>query len=107
MGLVHDEGAGIRENGLDPSAAMDGIRQQQVVVADLEEVLSGIAILQKGAIAAVFPLAVTGLGNADTLPVIAAEMGCLAHIELAPEGDQSRTGFPVLLAQIQLAQLLL
>ena len=107
VGLVHDEGAGVRQDGLLPTAPVDGVRQRQVMVADLEEIAPGIAILPKGAIPAVLPLALADPGDADALPVIAAEMGGLVHVKLPPQGEQGRAGFPVLLLKIQLAQPLL
>ena len=55
--------------------SMDGVRQQEVVVADLEGVLTAVAVIQKRAVPAVLPPAVADLGNTDPLPVIAAEAG--------------------------------
>ncbi len=103
VGLVHDEGAGVRQDGLSPAAPVDGVRQQQVVVADLDEIAPGITVLQKGAIPAALPSAVADPGDTDALPVIAAEMGRLVHVKLSPQGEQGRAGFPVLLLKIQLA----
>ena len=77
------------------------------MIADLEEIAAGTTVLQKGAIPATLPLALADPGNADTLPVIAAEMGRLVYVKLPPQGEQSRAGFPVLLLKIQLAQPLL
>ena len=104
VGLVHDEGAGVRQDGLSPAAPVDGVRQQQVVVADLEEIAPGITVLQKGAIPAALPSAVADPGDADALPVIVTQVGRLVHVKLPPQGEQGRAGFPVLLLKIHLAQ---
>ena len=37
VGLVYDQDAGIRQDGPAPAAPVDGVRQQQIVVADMEE----------------------------------------------------------------------
>ena len=104
VGLVHDEGAGVRQDGLSPAAPVDGVRQQQVVVADLEKIPPGIALLQKETIPAGLLRTVADLGDADTFPVIVAEMGDLVHVQLIPQRKQGIPGPPVFLSEIQLAQ---
>ena len=77
---------------------------RQLVVADLEKIPPGIALLQKETIPAGLLRTVADLGDADTFPVIVAEMGDLVHVQLIPQRKQGIPGPPVFLSEIQLAQ---
>ena len=104
VGLVDDDGKAVRQDGLAACTTVDSIRQQEVVVANLEGILTAVAAIQKCAIPAILPPAVADLGNANLFPVIAAETGCLIHIQLLTQEEQCVSGSPVFLAEVQLAQ---
>ena len=72
--------------------------------ADLEWVFSAVAVLQEGPVAAILICTVADLGDADPVPVIAAEMGRRVYVQLVPQGEEGLASLPVLPAQIQLAQ---
>ena len=72
MGLVNDEDTVLRQDGRSPGLPMEGVRQQEVVVADLEQIPAGAAQLQEAQVAALVPVAVTAGLDMDPLPVIAA-----------------------------------
>ena len=55
-------------------------------------ILTAVAAVQEGAVPAVFPLAVADLGNADPLPVIAAEAGHFVQIQSLPPGWENKGG---------------
>ena len=104
VGLIDDGGAGIRQDGRPVRPLVDGVRQEKVVVADLKRKSAIGAVLQKCTVPAALPAAVTGLRDADTVPVVIAEVRGSIHIQLLPEGEQGSASFPVFLAEIQLAQ---
>ena len=79
-------------------AAVDEVRQQEVVVADLNRVLPALAGVQETAVSAVLPPAITPLGNADPPPVITAHPGQLVQIQHMPGGVQGLAGGGVLMA---------
>lgn len=83
---------------------MDGVRQEQVVVANLKCKRIGIAGFQKPLIPAGFPFAVTELGDADALLIVATEMRRFISVQAVPQGKQHfrRTG--VFLLQVHLCQ---
>ena len=104
VSLVDDNGETVRQDGLAARTTVDGVRQQEVVVADLEGILTAVAAIQKCAIPAVLLSAVADLGDAHPLPVITAEAGCFVQIQLLPQGEQGVSGPPILLAEVQLTQ---
>ena len=53
VGLVYDDGRAVRQDGLFLLAAVDEVRQQEVVVADLDRVLPALAGVQETAVPAV------------------------------------------------------
>ena len=96
--LVYDDGRVVRQDGLFLLAAVDEVRQQEVVVADLDRVLPALAGVQKTAVPAVLPSAITPLGDADPLPVVTAHPGQLVQIQHMPGGVQGLAGGGVLMA---------
>ena len=102
VGLVYDDGRTVRQDGLFLLAAMDEIRQQEVVVADLDRVLPALAGVQKAAVPAVLQLAVAPTRNADPLPVITAHPGQLVQIQHMPGGVQGLAGGGILMAALHL-----
>ena len=58
---LHDDGRAVRQEGLFLLAAVDEVRQQEVVVADLNRVLPALAGVQETAVSAVLPPAITPL----------------------------------------------
>ena len=64
---------------------MDGVCQKDVVVADLERIATFVAVRQESEIPAVLLSAIAGLGNADTVPVVAAEMRGPVYVQLLSE----------------------
>ena len=81
---------------------MDEIRQQEVVVADLDRVLPVLAGVQKAAVPAVLQLAAAPTRNADPLPVITAHPGQLVQIQHMPGGVQGLAGGGILMAALHL-----
>ena len=86
VGLVYDDGRAVRQDGLFLLAAVDEVRQQEVVVADLDRVLPALAGVQETAVPAVLPPAITPLGDTDPLPVVTAHPGQLVQIQHMPGG---------------------
>ena len=102
MGLVYDDGRAVRQDGLFLLAAVDEVRQQEVVVADLDRVLPALAGVQKTVVPAVLPPAITPLGDADSLPVVTAHPGQLVQIQHMPGGVQGLAGGGILMAALHL-----
>ena len=102
VGLVYDDGRAVRQDGLFLLAAVDEVRQQEVVVADLDRVLPALAGVQETAVPAVLPPAITPLGDADPLPVITAHPGQLVQIQHMPGGVQGLAGGGILMAALHL-----
>ena len=71
---------------------MDGVCQQQIVVADLHLVPIRGTHLHEALIPAALPPAVADLGHTDTRPVIAAEVLGHVQIQVIPEGQQGVSG---------------
>ena len=86
MRLVHNDCAGIREDGLQAVFPVHPVCQPEVLVADLEQVSFLPALGQVPPIAAVRVLAVTKRRDADTLAVKAAEFLCFIQIQNIPQG---------------------
>ena len=104
MGLINDHSAGIRQDRAPACALVDGIGQQEIVVADLKGKLSVAAVLQEGPVAAVLLSAVADLGDAYPVPVIAAEMGNAVHIQVLPQRKQPFNRPFIFLAELDLEQ---
>ena len=51
VGLVDDHSAGIRQDGASSRTPMDGVCQEQIVVADLEGKTAVVTVLPKGKVA--------------------------------------------------------
>ena len=102
--LVYHQSAVFRQNGLLPGAPVDGIGQQQVMIADLEGKIIGGTHLHKIPIPASIPVATADLGNANTLPVIAAEMGSLVNIQMVLQGYECLGCLGILLCKVGPAQ---
>jgi hypothetical protein len=45
MCLVYDQDTGVWKDGSAPAAPVDGVRQEQIVIADLKKILPVVAIL--------------------------------------------------------------
>ena len=84
--------------------AVDGICQQQVVVADLENIAVIIAAFQEAPVPAVLMIAVTELRNADTFPVITAEMRNLVHVQRILQGAKGVGGYRIFLLEVYLTK---
>ena len=104
MGFIHDDDAMLRENGAFSLAAVDGVCHQQVMIADLKQKLIFVAGLEEPLIAAVLLLAVADLRYADTLPVIAAEMGNAVHVQRFLKSPERCQRFRIFLCRIYLTQ---
>ena len=104
MGLIYDDDAMLRENGSFPLTVVDGVRQQQIVVADLKHISIRIAAFQKALIPAVLMITVAELRNADTFPVITAEMRNSVHVQRFPKSPERRQRFRIFLCRIYLTQ---
>ena len=102
VGLVYDDGRAVWQNGIFLLAAVDEIRQQEVVVADLDRVLPALAGVQKTAVPAVLPPAITPLGDADPLPIVTAHPGQLIQIQHIPGDVQGLAGGGILMAALHL-----
>ena len=100
MGLVYDDGRAVLQEGLFLLAAVDEIRQQEVVVADLDRVLPILTGIQKAPVPAVLLPATASPWDTDPFPVIAAHAGQLLQIQHMPgvmEGLDSGRIFSALL----------
>ena len=104
VGLVDDDGEAVRQDGLTACSPVEGVRQQKVVVANLEGKLTAVAAVQEGAVPTVFPLAVADIGDAHPLSVITTEAGRFVQVQPLPQGEQGVPRPPVLLAEVQLPQ---
>ena len=104
MSFVDDDSEAVRQDRRTARSPVDGVRQEEIVVANLEGVLAAVAAVQEIPVAAGFQLAVADLGNADPLPVVAAEAGRFVQVQLLPQGEQGVSRSPVFLAEVQLAQ---
>ena len=76
VGLVDDDGTTVRQDWPATRAAVDGVRQQEVVVADLEVKIVGITRLHEAEVSTAGLLAVAMGGDADTFLIVAAQMFC-------------------------------
>ena len=104
MGFIHDDDAVLREDGAFSLAAVDGVCHQQVMIADLKQKLIFVAGLEEPLIAAVPLFAVADLRYADTLPIIAAEMGNAVHVQRFLKSSERCQRFRVFLCRIYLTQ---
>jgi len=86
VGFIYDDDAVFGENGAPALTAVDGVCQQQVMVADLENIAVIIAAFQEAPVPAVLMAAIADLRNADTLAVVAAEMRDLVHVQRILQG---------------------
>ena len=104
MGFIHDDDAVLREDGAFSLAAVDGVCHQQIMIADLKQELTFVTGLEEPLIAAVLLLAVADLRYADTLPVIAAEMGNAVHVQRFLKSPERCQRFRIFLCRIYLTQ---
>ena len=104
MGFIYDDDAMLRENGSFPLTAVDGVRQQKIMVTDLEHISIRVAAFQKVLVPTVLMIAVAELRNADTFPVIAAEMRNSVHVQRFPKSPERRQRFRIFLCRIYLTQ---
>ena len=91
VGLVHNEGLVVVEQGAQAALPVSGVSQQVVVVADLDKHLLGSGLLPSAPIAAEVPLGAVlqaGLGDAHQPAVKAAEVGHCVQVYLFPERIQ-------------------
>ena len=86
MCFIHNDRAGVREDGLQAVFPVHTVCQPEVLVADLEQIPFLPTLGQVPTIAAVRVFAVTKLRNADTLAVKAAEFLCFIQIQNIPQG---------------------
>ena len=104
MGFIYDDDAMLRENGSFALTAVDGVRQQKIMVTDLEHISIRIAAFQKALIPAVLMIAVTELWNADTFPVIPAEMGDIVHVQRSLQRAKGVGGCRIFLLKVHLTK---
>ena len=78
MCLVNDQRTVFRQQRPPSDAPVDGVRHEQIVVADLDLVSGRGAHLHKAEVPAALLPAVADLGHMDMFPVIPAEM--LRHV---------------------------
>ena len=86
MCFIHNDRAGVREDGLQAAFPVHTVCQPEILVADLEQIPFLPTLGQVPTIAAVWVLAVTKLRNADTLTVKAAEFLRFIQIQNIPQG---------------------
>ena len=86
MRFIHNDRAGIREDGFQAVFPVHTVCQPEVLVADLEQIPFLPTLGQVPTIAAVRVFAVTKLRNADTLAVKAAEFLYFIQIQNIPQG---------------------
>ena len=86
MCFIHNDRAGVWEDGLQAAFPVHTVCQPEVLVADLEQIPFLPTLGQVPTIAAVRVLAVTKLWNADTLAVKAAEFLRFIQIQNIPQG---------------------
>ena len=104
MGLIYDDDAMLLENGSFPLTVVDGVRQQQIVVADLKHISIRIAAFQKALIPAVLMITVAELRNADTFPVITAEVGDIVHVQRSLQRAKGVGGCRIFLLKVHLTK---
>ena len=104
MGFIYDDDAMLRENGTFPLTAVDGVRQQKIMVTDLEHISIRIAAFQKALVPAVLMVAVAELRNADTFPVITAEMGDIVHVQRSLQRAKGVGGCRIFLLKVHLTK---
>ena len=88
MGLIYDNGTAVWKDRAFACVPVDGVGQQQIVVADLKREEASVAGIQEGPVPAGVPLAVADLGDANALPVICTEVDGLVGIQPFPQGEQ-------------------
>ena len=86
MRFIHNDRAGIREDGFQAVFPVHTVCQPEVLVADLEQIPFLPTLGQVPTIAAVRVFAVTKRRDADTLTVKAAEFLCFIQIQNIPQG---------------------
>ena len=104
MGFIYDDDAMLRENGSFPLTAVDGVRQQKIMVADLEHISIRVAAFQEALVPTVLMIAVTELWNADTFPVIPAEMGDIVHVQRSLQRAKGVGGCRIFLLKVHLTK---
>ena len=104
MGFIYDDDAMLRENGSFPLTAVDGVRQQKIMVTDLEHISIRVAAFQKALVPAVLMVAVAELRNADTFPVITAEVGDIVHVQRSFQRAKSVGGCRIFLLKVHLTK---
>ena len=82
VAFIQHQGAVVWQNGPHPRDPVDAICQQQVVVADLEQVLFLTGFLQVCPVLAGRAGADTGLGDTHVVPVKAAQLGGVVQIDI-------------------------
>ena len=86
------------------AAPMDGICQQQIMVADLKQIAVRVAGFHIAEVPAAVPAAITHGGDTDPVSVILAEMGGLVGVQMIPQGKERLGGQGIFPSQIHLPQ---
>lgn len=103
MGLVHDKDAVGPEDGAPVQARVHGVRQQEVVIADLEQIFLGHCILQETFVSTA-SIAVTDAGHGYLPAVVSAQMPDLIHVQAGSELQQCFRIFSVFLLKVNRPQ---
>ena len=74
------------------------------MVADLENIAVIIAAFQEAPVPAVLMIAVAELRNADTFPVITAEMGDIVHVQRSLQRAKGVGGCRIFLLKVHLTK---
>ena len=104
MCLIYDDDAVLGENGASTLTAVDGVRQQKIMVTDLEHISIRVAAFQKALVPTVLMVAVAELRNADTFPVITAEMGDIVHVQRSFQRAKGVGGCRIFLLKVHLTK---
>ena len=104
MGLIYDDDAMLWENGSFALTAVDGVRQQKIMVTDLEHISIRVAVFQKALVPAVLMIAVAELRNTDTFPVITAEVGGIVHVQRSFQRAKGVGGCRIFLLKVHLTK---
>ncbi len=86
------------------AAPVDGIGQQQIMVADLKQIAVRVAGFHIAEVPAAIPAAITHGGDTYPVSVILAEMGGLVGVQMIPQGEERLGSLGIFPSQIHLPQ---
>ena len=88
VGLVQNQGTPLWKQRPASQVPVDGVCQQQIVVADLHLIPIRGTYLHEALVPTALPSTVTDLGHTDTRPVVAAEVLGHVQVQMIPERQQ-------------------